>query len=85
MTLDQRSNRMSPKRPPDRDGAARPATATRVPAYGQNSQTQPAKMVKRSERLGQSLQSTGPNAQMIHGQRERRHSTPIALAARGAA
>jgi hypothetical protein len=85
MTPDQRANRTSLRRPPDRDGAARSATATRRPDHGQNSQTPTAMTARRPDCLGASLQSAGPNAPMAQRQRRRRHSNPIALAARGAA
>ena len=85
MTRKRRSNGMNRKRPPDRDGAARPVTATRVLDHAQNSQTLPAMTARSPDCLGPSHQSADPNALMVHWQRQRRHSTPIAPAARGAA
>jgi hypothetical protein len=85
MTPDQHANRMSPKHPPDRNAAACPETATPVPDHDQNSQTPPATMARGPDCLGADLQSVGPNAPMVHRQRKRCHSKPIALAAWGAA
>jgi hypothetical protein len=65
MTPHQHANRMSLKRPPDRDTAACPATATRVPNHGQNSQTPPAMPARRPDCLGPSLQSDSPYAPMV--------------------
>jgi hypothetical protein len=80
MTPDQHANRMSLQRPPDRDGAARPATASRVPDYGQNCQIPPAMMVRRPGWPGPSRQFANPNAPMVHRRPKQRHSTPIARA-----
>jgi hypothetical protein len=77
MTQDQHATRMNRKRPPDRDGAARPATATRVPEHRQNRQTPASMIVKWSDCLGPSLQFTGPNAPMAHRQAHRTGSGTI--------
>ena len=85
MTPDQRSNPMSPHFPPGRDKTACAATATEAPKQGLNPQIQAAMIVRRSNYLSFCLQFVGQKAPMKHRQRIRRHSTPIAPAARGAA
>jgi hypothetical protein len=45
MTPDKHANHMNPKHPSGRDGAARPATATRMLEHGQNRQALLAMMV----------------------------------------
>jgi hypothetical protein len=45
----------------------------------------PAMPARKPDYLGPSLQFASPNASIVHRERSGRHSTPIALAARGAA
>jgi hypothetical protein len=85
MTPDQRSNRMSPTFPPSRDGTACSPTATEAPEQGPNRQIQAAMIVRRSNYLSFCLRFSGQKAPMKHRHRIRRHSTPIAPAARAAA
>src|SRR5580700_211257 len=85
MTPDQRPNRMKPYCPPGRGGAACAATATGVPEDGPNGQIHAAMMLRRLDRRGPCLEAAARNAPMAYRQRTWPHSTPIALAARGAA
>ena len=68
MTWNRRSNGMNRNHPPDRDGAARPVTATRMLDHGQNSPILPAMTAKRPDCLDPSLQSANPNAPVLHWQ-----------------
>ena len=85
MTRDRRSNSMKPNCPPDRGGDVCAATAIGVLDDAPNGQVQAAMMVRRPDCRGPCLQAAVRNAPTMHRQTIRRHSTPIALAARGAA
>ena len=60
MTRNRRSNCMNRNRRPDRDGVARPVTATRVPDHCQNSQTSSAMTARSPDCVGPSRQSADP-------------------------
>jgi hypothetical protein len=85
MTRDQRANRMKPNHLSDRDPDARATPSTGSSNQGPNGQIQAAVISRAPESYGPCLQPAGRNAAIVRRQNPRRQTTPIALAASGAA
>jgi hypothetical protein len=85
MTRDQDANRMKPNHLLDRDADARARPITRSSNQGQKAQIQAERISRTPDSYGPRLQPAGRNAAILHGQNLRRQTTPIALAAGGAA